>query len=269
MPAGVGFATLRAILKLWIGFPGTRSGVFSAGNGPAMRSAILGVCYGDQPDTLCELVSASTRLTHTDPKAECGALAVALAAYCASQASITADSYVQKLRDLLNAARPDWKPEITTFLDLVTRAAESAAAGQSAETFAETLGLRRGVTGYIYHTAPVVLHAWFSHPRDYRNAVLAVIRCGGDTDTTAAITGGIIGAGVGKQGIPAAWLADLWEWPQSVTWMERLSAQLAVVLDQQVRQQPLPFPVYGIWPRNLFFLMVVLAHGLRRLWPPY
>lgn len=39
LPAGIGFATLRAILKLWLGFPPSRSGVFSAGNGPAMRSA--------------------------------------------------------------------------------------------------------------------------------------------------------------------------------------------------------------------------------------
>ena len=47
LPVGIGSATLRAILKLWLGFRPDRSGVFSAGNCPAMRSAILGVCYGD------------------------------------------------------------------------------------------------------------------------------------------------------------------------------------------------------------------------------
>ena len=35
LPAGVGFATLRAIVKLSAGVPGSRSGVHSAGNGPA------------------------------------------------------------------------------------------------------------------------------------------------------------------------------------------------------------------------------------------
>ena len=40
VPAGVGLATARACGKLCVGFPPTRSGVFSAGNGPAMRSAI-------------------------------------------------------------------------------------------------------------------------------------------------------------------------------------------------------------------------------------
>ena len=47
LPAGIGSATLRATLKLWLGFPPARSGVFSAGNGPAMRSAILGAAMDD------------------------------------------------------------------------------------------------------------------------------------------------------------------------------------------------------------------------------
>jgi ADP-ribosyl-[dinitrogen reductase] hydrolase len=47
LPAGIGFATLRATIKLWFGISPKRSGVFSAGNGPAMRSAILGAAIDD------------------------------------------------------------------------------------------------------------------------------------------------------------------------------------------------------------------------------
>ncbi|MBI2689133.1 MAG: ADP-ribosylglycohydrolase family protein [Acidobacteria bacterium] len=79
-PPAAGFATLRACLKLCLGFPPSRSGVFSAGNAPAMRSAIIGVYYRHDLPRLQAFVRASTRITHTDPKAECGALAVALAA---------------------------------------------------------------------------------------------------------------------------------------------------------------------------------------------
>src|SRR5450432_1683574 len=43
LPAGVGLATARAAIKLWLGFGPDRSGVWSAGNGPAMRAAIIGV----------------------------------------------------------------------------------------------------------------------------------------------------------------------------------------------------------------------------------
>ena len=74
LPAGIGLATLKAICRLWLGFGPARSGVFSAGNGPAMRAALLGVCCGDDLDRLRALVRASTRLTHTDLRAEHGAL---------------------------------------------------------------------------------------------------------------------------------------------------------------------------------------------------
>ena len=76
--------SISTIIKLWLGFPATRSGVFSAGNGPAMRAALLGVCYGNDVPRLRALVRASTRITHTDPKAEYGALTVALAAHVAA-----------------------------------------------------------------------------------------------------------------------------------------------------------------------------------------
>ena len=35
--------------------------------------------------------------------------------------------------------------------------------------------LSRGVTGYIYHTVPIVLYAWLSFPTDFRRAVEEVI----------------------------------------------------------------------------------------------
>src|SRR5947209_8063775 len=74
LPAGTGRATLRAVGKLWLGCSPARSGVWSAGNGPAMRAALLGVCLGHAPERLRCYVRASTRLTHTDPRAERGAL---------------------------------------------------------------------------------------------------------------------------------------------------------------------------------------------------
>jgi ADP-ribosyl-[dinitrogen reductase] hydrolase len=90
LPAGTGRATARACAKLWLGWSPERSGVWSAGNGPAMRAPILGVCLGSDRACLKEFVRASTRTTHTDPKAECGALAVAWAAYRAAQTRETA-----------------------------------------------------------------------------------------------------------------------------------------------------------------------------------
>src|SRR5271170_3707275 len=68
LPAGIGLATLKAILKLWLGFSPDRSGVWSAGNGPAMRSAMIGAYFVDDAQKRRAFISAATRLTHTDPK---------------------------------------------------------------------------------------------------------------------------------------------------------------------------------------------------------
>ena len=62
LPAGVGFATLRAILKLWVGIPPSHSGVMSAGNGPAMRTALLGVYFADNAERRRQFVAASARM---------------------------------------------------------------------------------------------------------------------------------------------------------------------------------------------------------------
>ena len=264
-PAGIGFATLRACVKLWLGFPPSRSGVFSAGNGPAMRSGILGVCFGDDPPLLLELVRRSTRITHTDPKAEHGALAVACAARLAATCENAAE-LPERLVAMLRAMIPATEHE---FFDLLTRTLASVRAGESTETFAHGLGLTRGVTGYICHTLPIVLHAWLAQPRDFRAAITAVVKLGGDTDTTAAILGSIVGAGVGPAGLPDDWRRDLWEWPCGTAWIETVADRLA-----QMRATGAPQPTVAVnWPglavRNVFFAATVLTIGLRRLLPPY
>lgn len=293
LPGGIGLATLRATLKLCIGIPPGSSGVFSAGNGPAMRSVLLGVCYGrpEQREQLKSLVRANTRITHTDPKAEYGALAVALAgaisAYGREGKVASADTSIQMLQTELPA-------EAGELTDLLERVRQSLHKGEPTTEFAATISRKpeKGVSGYIYETVPVALHAWLSHPRDYEQAVRAVIRCGGDTDTTAAIVGALVGAAVGKAGIPTEWRTKILEWPRTLARMEELGIALANMLEREavtnstrrttghnqgtislnspVKKEHVPLlnPI-GILGRNLFFIFVILLHGFRRLFPPY
>jgi ADP-ribosyl-[dinitrogen reductase] hydrolase len=263
IPAGIGLATLRAILKLWLGFPPSWSGVYSAGNGPAMRSAVLGVAFGHDPVRLRELVHRSTRLTHIDPKAEWSALAIALAAH---HAATTAEELPIRFRDSLAEHLDARAHELLAFID---RAIQSAASQQPTEAFAESLGLHRGVTGYMYHTVPVVLQAWLRHPRDFREAITAIVRCGGDTDTTAAILGSILGSAMGKDGLPGDWLANLWEWPCGVSWIEQVATRLADVIERGEPLAAVPKNVPLLLLRKGLFAGIVLAHGFRRLLPPY
>ncbi len=262
LPAAVGFATLRACLKLWLGVSPKRSGVFSAGNGPAMRSAILGAAVPDRGECLT-LVRLSTRITHTDPKAEYGAIAVALAARLARDGTATnPESYLSELRAVL-------PHEADELLDLLVQAAESASAGDSTAAFAESMGQATGVSGYTYHCVPVAIHAWLRNPRDFRKAIIETVACGGDTDTTAAIVGGIVGTSVGKAGIPSEWISGIREWPRTVAWMEGLGQCLYRAMATGDAMPAPRLPVVPVVLRNALFLVVVLLHGIRRLGPPY
>lgn len=187
LPAGLGFATLRAILKLCLGFPPQRSGVFSAGNGPAMRAAVLGAAIED-PATLAAFVSASSTMTHTDPKAFAGALAVALAARESAAQRHDGQRVIESLRALAPGAPTD------ECCSLLQQAVDSVAADESTLQFADRLGCGNGVSGYMFHTVPVAIHAWLSFPHDFAAALRTAIACGGDTDTVGAIVGGIVGA---------------------------------------------------------------------------
>lgn len=263
-PAGIGMATLKGILKLWLFLPQRWQGTYSAGNAPAMRSALIGVYWAEEPELLRLHVRAATRITHTDPKAEQAAFAVAIAAsFSARNAGrVSAPAYAAHMRSLLAAEGA----ELANLIDSVAKSVES---GETTAAFARGMGLEEGVSGYAFHTVPVALHAWLAHPGDYRQAVLAAIACGGDTDTVAAITGAIAGAGTGTEGLPPEWLARLAEWPHTVAWMQQLAQALAEVRVHYVGTGAIHAPVLRVLLRNMFFLAVVLVHGFRRLLPPY
>jgi ADP-ribosyl-[dinitrogen reductase] hydrolase len=261
LPAGLGWATLRAILKLWFGVSPTNSGVWSAGNGPAMRAPILGVCHGYDEERLRAFVRASTRLTHTDPRAEEGALLVA----CASHLGAS-DEVLEPDRVLAELSRFVEGDELADALRIVGAHLER---GSQPVELADDLGLEDGVTGYINHTVPIALFCWLRYPDDFKRSVTAVIELGGDTDTTGAIVGALAGASCGSGTIPTEWLDGVFEWPRSVSWMRALAERLVRRFFDDDDVGPLPLFWPGIVPRNVLFTATVLSHGFRRLLPPY
>ncbi|MBU1109256.1 MAG: ADP-ribosylglycohydrolase family protein [Candidatus Riflebacteria bacterium] len=262
VPVGTGFATLRSVFKLWLGFNPDQSGVFSAGNGPAMRAALFGAFFSDH-ETIKAYIKASTLITHTDPKAEYGSLAVALAALMARQnVKVSPYDYLAELKTFLAGKGEE-------LITLLSASADSVHRGETTREFADSIGLGKGVTGYIYHTVPVAIHCWLRNQQDFRQAIKEIIECGGDADTTAAIVGGIVGCGTGPQGIPREWLDNLCEWPGTVAWMERLGNELSMNAEDKSDSPTPELRFWQILPRNIFVLIVVLLHGFRRLFPPY
>jgi hypothetical protein len=170
--------------------------------------------------------------------------------------------YARGLRGLLG----NEESELCGLVDDVVR---SLASNETAADYTTRHGGKNGVSGYILHTVPAALHVWLTYPDDYRHAVVTTIRLGGDSDTAAAIVGALVGARVGRDGIPPEWLRDLWEWPRTATWIERLAARLAHYAGARTNGSALPLNAIGLALRNVLFIPLVLAHGFRRLFPPY
>jgi len=259
VPAGVGFATLRAALKLWLGFSALESGVRSAGNGAAIRSPVIGLACWDDDGKLREFTGRSTRMTHTDPRAERGALALALAARYAA-VHRPEDFSRDELLGQLVPVFPDDDLEARRWL---------AALRADSPGFIAALGCESGVTGYVYHTVPAVLWAWLAAPFDFRGGMERIVALGGDTDTTGATFGALCGAAAGEKAIPPEWLAGICERPRSVAWVRELARRLHAAAVDKKGCGPLALAWPLIPVRNALFLSIVLAHGLRRLLPPY
>lgn len=276
-PPGIGKATLKACVKLWLGWSSNYSGVKSAGNGPTMRAAIL-FTITDLPDEWDDenldhtsgstpWIGDVTGITHRDPQAYYGALFICNLACLAARGRKKPFDPATVLNWCDPSQHPSSTPDLGNNLAAIPQAYR---AGKSVAEFVEQLGLKRkGVTGYIAHTVPVAIYAFLRHPDDYRAAVESVIRCGGDTDTVAAITGALVGIRVGKAGIPKEWLDRWCDWPRSIRYIEKLGERLA---EGKWRTAPQPAVGLAWWAipfRNLMFFVVVLCHAVRRLFPPY
>ena len=262
LPGGVGLATAKACLKLWLGFPASRSGVRSGGSGPAMRSAILGAFFNEDAQKRRAFVLASSRLTHRGWQAETAALAVAEATASAvtSQGSPDTPEIIETLRAC--SGECEWQ-------NCLSHIEAELRHRHSVSEFACTLGLENGVTGYSLHVVPVALYAWLRHEAEFRTATIAALQCGGDTDTVGAIVGALCGASRGAANIPKEWIDRVVEWPRSIQFIKTVARALA---EQKSRSRPVGEVGY-FWPglllRNLLFLSVVCVHGFRRLLPPY
>lgn len=261
IPAGIGLATIRGITKLWLGWSSDNSGVYSAGNGPAMRAPIIGAYAYKDVEHISRLIRVSTRITHTDPRAEQGAMIIALAARYGMMHGPVVDA-----GEFLASIHPYVKDDqLLSYIDIVE---EHIIRNSSIDELLEALGITDGVSGFINHTVPVVIFCWLRYGNDFKQAMEKIILSGGDTDTTGAILGGIMGATYGESCICREWITGISEWPRSTSWIRLLGKRLAYSIFNGELHSPSAF-YPGIILRNIVFLVIVLYHGFRRLFPPY
>lgn len=163
---------------------------YVASNGSLMRSAPLALYYHRQrrPSMLEEEARTSSRVTHLHTTAvECCVV------------------YVRMLYLILNGEELDraWDIvvncrssdlEVATFLErkLEKPSATNVWMGKG------------GLAGSALHTLHIAIWSTL-HATDFRDGIEKAIRFGGDTDTAAAVAGGLLGARFGVNGVPYEW----------------------------------------------------------------
>lgn len=175
-------------------------GAGSKGNGGAMRVAPVGAYFFDDMERVIRGAETSCMVTHSHPEAIAGAIAVAVAAAAATRLRENRNSHASaRLLEQVLQHTPD--SEVKEGLVLASQLSKDTPTRETA------LALGNGSLVTAPDTVPLAIWCAAHHLHDYRSAVLTAITANGDSDTLAAIVGGIVSLAVGREGIPAPWRA--------------------------------------------------------------
>ena len=171
----------------------------SAGNGSLMRTAPLALAYLDDEQALVEAARAISELTHFDTDAgdACVMWSVAI-----RHAVLTTKLDVRVgLRHLDPDRRELWSERLDV--------AESSRPADIQRN-GWTVAALQAAWSAIVHTVPGPEPLRADH---LRLGLDAAVRAGDDTDTVAAIAGGLLGAAYGASAVPLEWRTLLHGWP--------------------------------------------------------
>ncbi|QIF00225.1 ADP-ribosylglycohydrolase family protein [Roseimicrobium sp. ORNL1] len=170
-------------------------GMGSMGNGGAMRAAPVGAYFAKEGvAAVVEQAKRSAAVTHAHEEGQAGAVAVALAAMYAVQHGARAES-----RGLLEFVLEHLTPGDT---HTALRRALNIPFSRSPAVIAQMLGSGEKVISQ--DTVPFSLWCAARHLDSFPSALWSTVSGLGDRDTTCAI----VALAVGREGIPADWVAS-------------------------------------------------------------
>jgi ADP-ribosylglycohydrolase len=170
----------------------------SCGNGGAMRVAPIGAYFADDPDRVEAEARASAEVTHAHPDGQTGAIAVALAASWMATEGANVSHASHAVIEFVLERLP------TTDTYHTVKKALQVPLNAPPQVAASVLG--NGSRVVSMDTVAFCLWCAARHPRDFTGALWTTVSGLGDRDTTCAIVGGIVAAGVEREAIPRDWL---------------------------------------------------------------
>ena len=176
----------------------------SGGNGSLMRTAPVALAYLDDEDALVEAARSISSLTHVDPEAGDACVLWCLAI---RHAVLTGELDVRVGLPAIPAERRAlWADRIS--------AAETHEPSHFIHNGWVVEALQAAWSAITHTPEPSDDPAARTFRADrLRLALEAAVRGGHDTDTVAAIAGGLLGAGYGASAVPAEWRRVLHGWP--------------------------------------------------------
>lgn len=240
---GTGKQFENAVTRLEAGAPERSTGSPSAGIGAAMRTAVLGGLWWEAPALLEQVSCESAAVTHADVRAIALSYAVAFAAGrfvggdSAAQVRAALPDAVALVEATWVDRRNDWVAhrEGATQVSSGLRALLGALPSEPARVAARVLELGRahaqpGSPPAHPNHAFVLLGGLFALGMALRDevspftALRDIVRLGEDTDTVAAIAGGLLGARFGHAWVPSQQLLDQ---QHLAAWAEALVSKVA------------------------------------------
>jgi ADP-ribosylglycohydrolase/protein-tyrosine phosphatase len=206
----------------------------TAGNGSLMRTAPVVLAYLDDESALVEAARTVSELTHFDPDAGDACVLWCLAIRHAILTGII-DARIG-LRHLPADRRHKWAARLD--------AAENAQPADFPNNGWVVTALQAAWSAIATTPIPTDDPAAGVFRADHlRLALDAAVRCGNDTDTVAAIAGGLLGAAYGASAVPAESRRLLHGWPGLRT--RDLVALATRIVNED---EPFSYDLYGMAP---------------------
>jgi ADP-ribosylglycohydrolase len=188
-----GSTCINAVERFERGMSWREAGIAnSKGCGSAMRVATIGYLYQHDETRLREVAHASGLITHGHPAAVAASIAAA---------------YAVKLA-LDGVPTSQYLPRILPFVDGISEDFDAALylVGHAGAWSDEEAALDHIGQGWVGEEAvALALYCVIRYPDDYAACVRRAANTNGDSDSIACIAGGISGARLGLDAIPAAW----------------------------------------------------------------
>jgi len=184
----------------------------SAGNGALMRTAPVALAHLDDRTTCAAAARAVARLTHADPLAGDSCV---LWSEAIRVAVLERRFDVLSGLDLLPESRRDqWQAWLADALDLGRNLAEPVPGARFTPNGFTVTALQAAVAAIAGTGTPPLDPASRSYPcLHLQHALANAVRIGNDTDTVAAIAGGLLGAYWGASALPWPWRRAVHGWP--------------------------------------------------------